>query len=1025
MRLRDVFARINRTGRADTAGGAAGVPQGGPPGVRGNTRAALHNLMNRVIRLRRRDGGGGAADVVVPTGTTNVNVQQQQQQQHQHQHQQQQQQQHQHQHQQQQQGTVGSYLGIDVDELFPTPRTSAPVATVVDFPKKLKEELDEIEKKGALNITAPKPHKDVVPTPRSTVNRLSISQAMMQYGLVPLETMRKVNNAVDQNDHQTIADLADKMHAKKVNCVRSDLEASLNRAIVEKKSLEVKAALAKFPPGVPRERLFGLAVEGRDDALVEHLLRLAIKPIEQIDSNSLLRMRQLLQAANEVYARPGHVDPNHATGLEAALGEAEQMVQTIEKVLNDVENAEHYQALKDILIKGRPEEQSQILMCFIRALDLSIDNNLPLRIRLLLQAANEVYARPEHLDPNHATKKVALEEAFLDAERIEPMVRTLERIRTDEDNVDAFDEMRKTLFSGPLAPTQIMKNFVQAFGAEPTTDPVSHELSEIMDNFLIELRQRSFPPFGEANTDGLLNAMRGLLDGIRSALALPAEVRILLMSTVADWCSDSEKVPDQRLPEILEDVRATTEALQAVPVEERLRWRQVEDLAYVSYIKNTLNETADDKLRGVAIKLRQCARHCLGGRLESAYLDTIERINERAPWIGAIPKIAKCVWVGQPIREQEVKNILAFMKHNITYEVVIGTDRPFDAQWLLDRMEKPHEMLKTTDEPQEGPEIEDLLKNGEVPERELLRKIKIDHVAEWIPHDDEMIGDVTGKEIRAILALEYSGPGKKLQAFSDLAKLLGLRHANMVNGEKVKGGLYFSVDTEWHQTLPPLSSLLGININRRHTAADVNVMGCPEDTEIIEQFIVDIVHAYRQRNLDSTMAALKTGYKEVHQYILQTNEKYQPESVPPFAEGGDFHQLDDQLTAAEKRERARHVLRTVHPKQNMLDYVRYPFDHSEQQATARFRLTLALSGSSHLARFMEKTFGPHFEKIPELKQLGTLGGSITDVPTTATVFSTDGSSNWRYQRLARRVSVSGGPPLGELHWDKKVPDESN
>jgi hypothetical protein len=141
----------------------------------------------------------------------------------------------------------------------------------------------------------------------------------------------------------------------------------------------------------------------------------------------------------------------------------------------------------------------------------------------------------------------------------------------------------------------------------------------------------------------------------------------------------------------------------------------------------------------------------------------------------------------------------------------------------------------------------------EVPERELLRKIKIDHIAEWIPHDDEMIGDVTGKEIRAILALEYSGPGKKLQAFSDLAKLLGLRHANMVNGEKVKGGLYFSVDTEWHQTLPPLSSLLGININRRHTAADVNVMGCPEDTEIIEQFIVDIVHAYRQRNLDSTI----------------------------------------------------------------------------------------------------------------------------------------------------------------------------
>jgi hypothetical protein len=78
-----------------------------------------------------------------------------------------------------------------------------------------------------------------------------------------------------------------------------------------------------------------------------------------------------------------------------------------------------------------------------------------------------------------------------------------------------------------------------------------------------------------------------------------------------------------------------------------------------------------------------------------------------------------------------------------------------------------------------------------------------------------------------------------------------------------------------------------------------------------------------------------------------------------------------------------------------------------------------------LARFMEKTFGPHFEKMPELKQLGTFGGSITDVPTTATVFSTGGSSNWRYQRLARRASVSGGPPLGELHWDKKVPDELN
>jgi hypothetical protein len=822
---------------------------------------------------------------------------------------------------------------------------TAPIGkSLVDVQAQLHKSLD-----SKLEAITAKHQPAVVLPRRATVDRLTISQSMMRYGMVPLETMRTVNNAIDQDDYQTIAGLADEMREMELKCLPSELEAALNRAMVKKKSREVKLALAKFPPGVPLERLFAGAAEDNDLELVKYLLGQGIKPTEP-GINCLARMRQFLRDAMKAYT----LSEGAQTALEAAVRQAEKtdrMVQTMKEMVIGEDNAELYENMIMILTSGNPNEQSQILKCFVQAGDVR-----------------------EYLE--HKSEEGDKEE-------------------------DA---------------------------------PTVAELYKVFDNILMETGKRLAPPTGEPKVAAIHGSIQGILQGIASTPELPGQIRDALMDQVTRWLGNDVAVPDQSIPAFLADIR---QLMQAVPAEQSRLYKGAEAVAHIRRISATLDQITNDELSEHVKKIRPWMKH-LPAHFQDSFAQLMRQIDQRNPAIGAIPEIAIIDWVGRQINGSELNNISGFLRFNPNYTLFIDTDR-------VDSTSKAIDSFVGDDEET----------------RALFERVRIRNVEEILPDivtDSTKTRMVTKEEIRKVLALEMYGPGKRFSAVSDLLRLCGLRSEKEIQGQKLRGGVYFDVDLQWYAKLPYLSSSLGIAINRgSDKKLNNNFIGCPhQDIEVIDQFIVDLVYAYRreQRNVETQVNDIKNDYPdlakrvgEMHQeYVakkkaeMKAAEKAEQEGETHASSKADLKPLDgeelyyfkEEITPedgqekqtfyAASKQRAREILQEIHPSENPMDYARHV--HAiEKNVSTRFAFTLALSGPVRFRTSMIDMFGPFWFLNEDLCQLGKWGGMAHQNMVHGQIFTEVSDAEWATKPLGRRASVAGSTPKGELYYDEDYPSQ--
>lgn len=75
-----------------------------------------------------------------------------------------------------------------------------------------------------------------------------------------------------------------------------------------------------------------------------------------------------------------------------------------------------------------------------------------------------------------------------------------------------------------------------------------------------------------------------------------------------------------------------------------------------------------------------------------------------------------------------MRKLLNFLRENKDYQVLVGTDRAQETQQVIDRVCE-----------------------HDIAAKECFNRAKICHVNDWMPKDDEKIGDITGAEIRAVV----------------------------------------------------------------------------------------------------------------------------------------------------------------------------------------------------------------------------------------------------------------------------------
>jgi hypothetical protein len=637
------------------------------------------------------------------------------------------------------------------------------------------------------------------------------------------------------------------------------------------------------------------------------------------------------------------------------------------------------------------------------------DASLPPKMQRLLHAAREVYRH--FTNPFQELTQAELRRALLQYDQdearyarylagnsVDRMIQTMQTLTTAAAPQAQIRQLADALTNAPLpVQRQVAANFVLALGARGRFPHTYQRLEERLQDILLLLKDTLAPLFLAPNRPAIRSIMQGILDGIANTPQLSRDMRRTLMTSLGNWCADRALVSDDDIAGTLFDIRT---AIQALPEPERKLYGFAECNAYVRSIALNLDHIPDRELHGVVRKLRHCAKHCLGGNLHDMFTATVNRIDARQPSIGEIPKIAHAIWVGEPISEASLKNIAGFMRHNKDYEMIIGTDRPRATQLAIDK----------------------LYAESDVESRKLLGKIRVCHIDEWLPEDNE-VGDLTKKEIRNLLAVERHGPGRKYAALSDLARSLALRSEKVVNGEKKRGGLYFDMDLQWRRPLPRLSSPLGIMVNFRNNRICNNFIGIPGDTEVLDKLLIDTVHGYRQRNLNTAINNIQSAFPRLEQKIRNENLSFN--EGPPVGPTGhdDKYQRDPSLSEqqkqaihAEKQARALQILERVHPSQNMMDYVRHPREFDDVEDSARYALTAALSGSNRLWNSMLDMFGTNWPNDQRLCKLGAIGGLANRPIAPDQVYTEVSDLRWADAPLARRASVTGTTPYGERDW---------
>ncbi|HEV7929269.1 MAG TPA: hypothetical protein VGP12_03965, partial [Nitrosospira sp.] len=475
--------------------------------------------------------------------------------------------------------------------------------------------------------------------------------------------------AVNANNEEQIKALATALHEKN-NYTAKDIAPILTRAIQNGASLEVKKALADLAKLDPTH-LFDAAAKADDVELVRHLAQKATPPAEALGSGSP-KMQRLLKVISDAHALyPSPTDP-----------------MTVQKLIHAAAKADDLELIRELVREGKPPAGA--LRCGGR------------KMQQFLAEIDDAYT--PFSSPTHQLTKQKLErnikrfdtneaayERYLNENTVAHMTERLRQVaaaaKKPEARINLMNELGSALVKAPAAiQSQVVGNLIQALGVAGAGDQKNtHDCLKIT---LAQLDNVLAPVGEEPDAAAFHRILQGMLEGMANTPDLPEPLRDTLMGCVDNWCVDVKKVKDEGYTALLDGIK---QAVEAIPEEERKPYEHIGYTAYARRVASTLDQIEDKKLPEVVRILRRCAKHCLGKDLHDTFTETINRIDVRNPSIGKIPEFAHAVWLGKQISQNDVKNILDFLRENESHQVHIATEKPsLTMRALLDYCEMSH-----------------------------------------------------------------------------------------------------------------------------------------------------------------------------------------------------------------------------------------------------------------------------------------------------------------------------------------------